>query len=179
MLEHFVTSRAVVTMATGKPEILLNPTTFLCPFKSNKSSHTFRHACNTNSNIGKLFEGPSSHLLLVHGSNPAAKILIARLQYAKKYPNGKRIDEEAGELFLCNEWLMDEANDRGEANGYEELAEELFCLKSEAADFFDLPFTSAYADKEKKLEWVMGREAATAAAAEAAVEAGLAAGIVN
>ena len=118
--------------------------------------------------LGQLYVGEESHLALMHSNNPAAKILIKRLAYAKANPQGKDIDNPAvaGPLFLSNEWLMDEANGRGEANGYEPLADQLYMLTSEP-DYLSLPFTNSYDDRGKKAEWVVARPAAARAEAEA------------
>ena len=73
---------------------------------------------------------------------------------------------------------MDEANGRGEANGYNPLAEGIFELRN-APDYLELPFTGSYADIAAKVEWTNSlpakvraaqEEARTATAATAAEE---------
>ena len=100
MLENFLKRRKQMKKASGIAEMLLNPGVYVCPFKSTKPGHTFRHKCNTASNIGKLYEGPMAHLLTAHASNPAAKVLMQRLAYAAKYPDGNNIDGDGCVLFL-------------------------------------------------------------------------------
>ena len=65
---------------------------------------------------------------------------------------------------------MDESNGRGEANGYEPLADEMFDLKN-APDCLNLPFTSSYTDIAAKRAWTDGLPAAVSAANEAAERA--------
>jgi len=170
MLENFLKRRKQMQRATGRPELFPNPTTFCCPFKSTKPGHTLRHACNTASNLGKLYEDAYSHLAAAHPDNPAARILIARFKYLETHPDGKSLDDEGRALFLSNEWLMDEANGRGEEHGYEPLADELASLR-EAPDYLKLSFTNAYDDIAAKRAWCDGLPQELAAAAERAVAA--------
>jgi hypothetical protein len=38
-------------LATGREELVINNTVYACPFKSKRPGHSFRHQCNTSSNI--------------------------------------------------------------------------------------------------------------------------------
>ena len=174
MLDGFLSARAMLKKAVGRPELMLNPTTFICPFASSKPGHTLRHACHVANGIGKLYEGASSHLLECHAENKAAQVFIDRMKYAKKYPQGKDIDRQAGVLVLSNEWLMDEANGRGQDNGYELLNEELtgmFAPLPGPTDWLNLSFTGSYDDRSSRREWTDGLKGAADAEREAETEA--------
>ena len=107
-------------------------------------------SCSHTSGIGKLYEGVSGHLKECHTINPAAQVLIKRMQYAKGNLRGGVASYSqkivAASFLLSNEWLMDRASGRGADKGYEKLLEEFLQVK-EAPAYLELNFTSSYDDR--------------------------------
>ena len=73
-LEPQLAARAMMKMATGRPEISLNGTTWCCPFKSSKPGHCFRHASQAASQVCTPSHGPTARLLRT--ATPAAFISL-------------------------------------------------------------------------------------------------------
>ena len=84
---------------------LINPFTMGCPINGCPALHKKLNAFNR---VEYMFD-PTGHWRKVHAGNPAATRLIARFEFAKRYPHADAaaIDADATrQLTLTNEWAL-------------------------------------------------------------------------
>jgi hypothetical protein len=107
-----------------------------------------------------------AHLKVAHKDNPAAQLMAKRLEWAVDERHKQSVltgqaadtmDENVGKLELTNEWLGDEAAERGADNGYEQIGEEALEILSSPEtneQFVKLGFTLGSTDREARKTWL-------------------------